>query len=234
MDPTQAAEIEAALPALLDRFYGRVRQDPDLGPVFNDAVGDWDHHLGVLADFWSSVMLTTGRYKGNPMAVHMQHAARIPSGMFGRWLTIWTQTTNEMMSPAVAEAMQAKAARIAQSLDAALHFRLSKAGPAKPQAIRFEAAEAEAPASKPYRSTPVFDERTLPQALRQAHTTKEGVWGVIRVLEGCVRYRVESHDHDVILSPGTPGLVRPQEPHHVEPVGSMRMQVEFYDHLPAL
>jgi tellurite resistance-related uncharacterized protein len=57
---------------------------------------------------------------------------------------------------------------------------------------------------------------------------------VIRVLEGCVRYRVEGRDHDVILSPGTPGLVRPQELHHVEPVGRMRMQVEFYDHPPAL
>jgi hemoglobin len=128
MDPTQAAEIEAALPALLERFYGRVRQDPELGPVFNDAVGDWDHHLGTLSDFWSSVMLTIGRYKGNPMAVHLQHAARIPSEMFGRWLEIWTQTTDEMMSPPVAAAMQATAGRIAQSLDAALHFRLPKAG----------------------------------------------------------------------------------------------------------
>jgi truncated hemoglobin YjbI/tellurite resistance-related uncharacterized protein len=224
MDPTQAAEIEAALPALLDRFYARVRADAELGPVFNDAVEDWDHHLATLADFWSSVMLTSGRYKGNPMAMHLRHANRIPSEMFGRWLAIWTETTNETMSPPVAAVMQAKAARIAQSLDAAIHFRLAKA----------EGAKAEKPASKPYRSTPVFDDQTLPAALRQAHTTKEGVWGVIRVLEGCVRYRIEAHDHDVILSPGTPGLVRPQEPHHVEPVGPMRMQVEFYDHPPAL
>jgi tellurite resistance-related uncharacterized protein len=149
--------------------------------------------------------------------------------MFNRWLALWTETTNEMMSPPVAAVMQAKAARIAQSLDAAIHFRLSKA-----EALKVETAEAERPVSTPYRSTPVFDEQTLPQALRQAHTTKAGVWGVIRVLEGCVRYRVEAHDHDIILSPGTPGLVRPQEPHHVEPVGPMRMQVEFYDHLPAL
>ena len=129
MDPSQAAEIEAALPALLDRFYARVRADADLGPVFNDAVEDWDHHMATLADFWSSVMLTTGRYKGNPMAVHMRHGARIPSEMFGRWLAIWTETTSEMMSPPVAEVMQAKAARIAQSLDAAIHFRLTKAEP---------------------------------------------------------------------------------------------------------
>ena len=234
MDPTQAAEIEAALPALLDRFYSHVRADAELGPVFTDAIEDWDHHLGTLTDFWSSVMLTSGRYKGNPMAVHMRHAARIPSEMFGRWLALWNQTTDEMMSPSIAAAMQAKAARIAQSLDAALHFRLSKAGTAPAQTIRRERPEAEVPVSKPYRSTPVFDERTLPQGLRQAHTTKDGVWGVIRVLEGCVRYRIEAHDHDVILSPGTPGLVRPQEPHHVEPVGPMRMQVDFYDHPPAL
>ncbi|MDG2520695.1 DUF1971 domain-containing protein [Caulobacter segnis] len=78
----------------------------------------------------------------------------------------------------------------------------------------------------------MFDADTLPASLREAHSTRAGVWGVIRVLEGCVRYHIEGKDHDVILSPGTPGLVTPQQPHHVEPVGPMRMQVEFYDHPP--
>ncbi|MBO9709313.1 MAG: group III truncated hemoglobin [Caulobacter sp.] len=127
MPPGFADEVEARLPALLERFYGEVRRDSDLGPVFEDAIQDWDHHLGVLADFWSSVMLTTGRYKGDPMAVHLRHAARIPSALFDRWLAIWTRATDEMMSPAVAAVMQAKASRIACSLDAALHFRLPKA-----------------------------------------------------------------------------------------------------------
>ena len=128
MDARQAAEIEAALPALLERFYARVRADAQLGPVFDDAVGDWSRHLATLGDFWSSVMLATGRYKGNPMQAHLAHGARIRPEMFGRWLALWTQTTDESMSPDVAAAMQAKAARIAQSLDLALHFRPPQTG----------------------------------------------------------------------------------------------------------
>ena len=129
MDATQAAEIEAVLPALLERFYARVRADQDLGPVFNDAIGDWSHHMGVLTDFWSSVMLASGRYKGNPMQAHARHADRIRPEMFARWLALWAETTAEMASPPVAAALQAKAARIGQSLDLALHFRLPKAEP---------------------------------------------------------------------------------------------------------
>lgn len=129
MDPSQAAEIEAALPALLERFYARVRADAELGPVFNDAIEDWDRHLAALADFWSSVMLATGRYKGDPMQAHVRHGDRIRPELFGRWLALWTQTTDEMMSREVAAALQAKAARIAQSLDLALHFRLPEAEP---------------------------------------------------------------------------------------------------------
>jgi hemoglobin len=128
-DGTAIRRRDRSRPAgLLDRFYDRVRQDPELGPVFNDGVEDWAHHLATLADFWSSVMLTSGRYKGHPVQAHMKHQARISSEMFERWLAIWRETTDEMVSPDVAAAMQAKAARIAQSLDLALHFRLPKAG----------------------------------------------------------------------------------------------------------
>jgi len=127
MDATQAAEIEPALPALLERFYPRARADPDLRPLSTDAPGAWPPHLAVLPDFWSSVMLASGRYKGNPMQAHMRHGPRIPPKMFERWLAIWAKTTNEMVSPPIAAEMQAKAARIAQSLNLAVNFRLPKA-----------------------------------------------------------------------------------------------------------
>jgi tellurite resistance-related uncharacterized protein len=89
-------------------------------------------------------------------------------------------------------------------------------------------------APAPYRSTPVFDEETLPAALRREHRTKPGVWGVVRVLEGEVRLSFVDPPSALILSPGTPGLLLPDQPHFVEPVGKVRMQVEFYDRPPQL
>lgn len=84
----------------------------------------------------------------------------------------------------------------------------------------------------PYRSTPVFDETTLPAALRREHRTKPGVWGVIRVLEGRVRFTLADGSGESVLTPRRPGVVLPDQPHHVEPLGPMRMQVDFYDREP--
>lgn len=225
MEQTPIIE-EAGLPALLDRFYGRVRQDAELGPVFNAIVHDWPEHLDRLAAFWSSVMLTTGRYKGNPMMKHLVHADRITPAMFQRWLDLWAQTTEEMLSPAGTAAMQAKAQRISESLQLAIRFRT----PAQREAVAVDQD-----VSRPYKSTPIFDAETLPAGLRRAHSTKPGVWGVIRVLEGAVCYHVEDGSAaPALLTPSTPGLIHPEQLHHVEPLGAMRMQVEFYDHRPAI
>ncbi len=80
-----------------------------------------------------------------------------------------------------------------------------------------------------YKSTPVFDENTLPAGLRREHRTKAGVWGVIRVLEGQLRYRVFDPVCETVLDPDRPGIVLPDQPHCVEPLGAMRMRVDFYD-----
>ena len=119
---------ETALERLIPAFYARVRADADIGPLFNDAVHDWPDHLERLVAFWSSVMLTSGRYKGSPMAAHLKHRDMITPAMFDRWLAISADTTNELLAPGAATAMQAKAARIAESLQLALFFRLGDPG----------------------------------------------------------------------------------------------------------
>lgn len=60
---------EDSIKDLVDRFYAKVHNDSQLGPVFNRAIGendqDWEPHLERMYAFWSSVMLTSGRYHGN-------------------------------------------------------------------------------------------------------------------------------------------------------------------------
>lgn len=118
---------DGGLKILIAAFYARVRADADLGPIFDRAIADWPEHLVKLTDFWSSVMLGSGRYKGQPVPAHRKHADSITSALFDRWLALWAQTTAELMEPAAAEALQAKAARIAESLQLALFFRLDRA-----------------------------------------------------------------------------------------------------------
>lgn len=115
---------EDALTALVEEFYTRVRADAALAPIFNDAIdGAWPEHLEKLAAFWSSVMLGAGRYKGQPVPAHMKHRDRITPALFTRWLGLWKTTTAELMAPDTATILQAKAERIAESLQLAMFFR---------------------------------------------------------------------------------------------------------------
>ena len=112
---------EPAIAALVAGFYAKARRDPLIGPVFNDAIDDWDAHLRTLNAFWSSVMLTSGRYKGNPMAAHLK--LPIEPLFFERWLALWRETTAELFAPDLALQLKAKAERIAESLKLALFYR---------------------------------------------------------------------------------------------------------------
>ena len=123
-EPAGAMPTEAELAALVDAFYTRARADDVIGPVFNAAVDDWPEHLEKLASFWSSVMLTSGRYKGNPMAAHIKHAQALRPEMFERWLALWSETAGEILSPEAASLIRVKAERIAESLKLALFFRI--------------------------------------------------------------------------------------------------------------
>jgi hemoglobin len=113
---------EVALQRLVGLFYGRVRRDPLIGPVFNRAIADWPEHLMKLQAFWSSVMLTSGRYKGRPLPVHIALGDAITPAAFECWLALWREATEAVLPPPAAAAMQEKAARIAESLSLGIAF----------------------------------------------------------------------------------------------------------------
>src|SRR5438067_7203984 len=102
--PAPYAELtEATIKALIDRFYARVRRDPALGPIFAHAIADdaWPAHLEKMYAFWSSVMLTSGRYKGNPVETH-RNVAGVAPPLFGNWLDLFEATAAELFIPELA------------------------------------------------------------------------------------------------------------------------------------
>lgn len=115
--PGAAAGVtEDMIRAVVHAFYDKVRADPDLGPVFNRVIGDrWDAHLAKLCDFWSSVLLMSGRFRGSPMAAHAA-VDGIQPAHFVRWLQLFGQTAHEVCPPECAALFIARAEMIGQSL----------------------------------------------------------------------------------------------------------------------
>ena len=120
---------EDGIRQLVDAFYEKVRLDVELAPIFLRAIpGDWEPHLARMYAFWSSVMLTTGRYKGNPVVKHLVIPGIQPH-LFERWLALFNETCGELFDDGVSEEFRAKAARIAESLKLALFYRPNRPWP---------------------------------------------------------------------------------------------------------
>lgn len=109
---------------LVDAFYAKVRRHEILGPVFAEAIAPdaWPAHLAKMVDFWSSVMLTSGRYKGDPLAAHARVEA-LEAPMFAPWLALFRATAEEIFPPVIAAIFRDKSERIAESLKLGLFFR---------------------------------------------------------------------------------------------------------------
>jgi hemoglobin len=115
--PGAAAGVtEEMIHELVHAFYGRVRRDPALAPIFNRQIGDgWDHHLAKMCDFWSAVTLMTHRFKGAPMATHAR-LPDIPPTHFAKWLYLFELTAREVCPPDAAELFVRRAQMIGEAL----------------------------------------------------------------------------------------------------------------------
>jgi len=117
---------EHEISELVDRFYAKVRQDEEIGPIFNAVIDDWPGHLALLKNFWSTVLNTTGRYKGDPMMKHLGLSLDPPH--FRRWLELFAETARETMQPDQAEIVITKSHRIAQNFLAGIAWQRAQTG----------------------------------------------------------------------------------------------------------
>jgi tellurite resistance-related uncharacterized protein len=80
-----------------------------------------------------------------------------------------------------------------------------------------------------YKTTPEFNQDTVPMGLQRNHTTAVNVWGRIVVHEGSLHYVIEEPEmEEHLLVPGSPGIVEPQVAHHVVIDAPVRFCVEFH------
>lgn len=109
---------EYVLTELVHQFYGKIRADATLGPIFADRITDWDPHLARMVEFWSSVALMTGRYHGAPVPKHT--GLPVTRAHFDHWLALFRKTAHEICTPEGAAHVIARAERIARSLHMAV------------------------------------------------------------------------------------------------------------------
>jgi tellurite resistance-related uncharacterized protein len=79
------------------------------------------------------------------------------------------------------------------------------------------------------RTTPVFDQDTVPAGLLSAHRVAADVWGRLVVAEGHLTFRFEDDpDPGCVARAGESIVIPPGDPHHLELDGPVRFCVEFH------
>ncbi len=106
-------EDEASIKLLVDTFYQKVREDGLIGPVFDQAVQDWDKHMPTMYAFWTHLLFRRGEYSGNPWAKHAP--LDVEKEHFQRWLILFRETVSELFDGPVSQQALAAAQSIAHS-----------------------------------------------------------------------------------------------------------------------
>lgn len=113
---------EAMIHDVVHAFYATIRTDPALGPIFRRVIGEnWDPHLAKMCDFWSSVLLMSGRFEGDPMGKHVAVGGIRPTH-FARWLHLFRETVERLCPPPAAAMFVMRSEMIARSLQRGIAF----------------------------------------------------------------------------------------------------------------
>lgn len=123
---------QASIRTFVHRFYAKVADDPELGPVFDRRLHDrWDAHLDKMVRFWSTVLLAVPGYRGNPRASHVAVDDGRPEH-FTRWLELFDQTLTEVYEDECAALVLQRAHRMARGLSNAMFGAPFDGGPVGP------------------------------------------------------------------------------------------------------
>jgi hemoglobin len=128
MENTDILDL-ADIKLLVDSFYGKVRDNELLAPIFNGVIGDkWPVHLEKMYGFWQTLLLETPVYSGSPFLKH----AKLPieKEHFDTWMGLFNETIDEHFTGAKADEAKWRAARMSEMFQYKLDYY--KNNPAQP------------------------------------------------------------------------------------------------------
>ena len=120
---TDAKEIISLddIKKLVDTFYGKVRNDDLIGPIFNDRIQSrWPQHLEKMYTFWQTVLLGEHTYFGSPFPPH----ANLPVSHihFEKWMELFTQTIDELFTGEKANDAKWRAGKMAEMFESKIEY----------------------------------------------------------------------------------------------------------------
>ncbi len=104
---------------LVNTFYTKVKHNAQLNPIFREvAKVEWEHHLPKMYDFWTTVLLGKPIYKGNPMSKHvdLNFRVKLTPELFNEWLSLFSETADELFSGTIADEAKLRAKNIAEMM----------------------------------------------------------------------------------------------------------------------
>ena len=112
---------------LVDTFYGKVREDKLIGPIFDERIQDrWPQHLAKMYTFWQTVLLGEHTYYGSPFPPHAQ--LPVEKDHFERWLSLFSETLGELFTGEVAQEAIWRANKMAEMFQFKInHYRNNSA-----------------------------------------------------------------------------------------------------------
>lgn len=114
---------------LVDDFYGRVRDNALLSPIFNGVIlNNWEAHLERMYGFWQTLLLDVQAYSGSPFLKH----AKLPieKEHFDTWIALFNETVDAHFTGEKAHEAKWRAAKMSEMFQYKLDYY--KNNPAQP------------------------------------------------------------------------------------------------------
>lgn len=114
---------------LVDDFYGKVKENALLSPIFNNVIQDnWQAHLEKMYGFWQTILLDVQAYSGSPFLKH----AKLPidAAHFDTWISLFNETVDQHFTGEKANEAKWRAARMSEMFQYKLDYY--KNNPAQP------------------------------------------------------------------------------------------------------